>query len=61
MIYNYVLDIIFLLGYISLVVAIFTSGYSASKNFVLLGTLTTTYCPFTIVICKYCNYLGEEE
>lgn len=54
---KHILNIIFILGYICFVIAIFTSGYSTSKDFVLLGTLTTIYCPIAVGICNWWNKL----
>ena len=56
---KHILNIIFVLGYICFVIAIFTSGYSTSKDFVLLGTLTTIYCPIAVSICKL-DYLATD-
>ena len=49
---KYILAIVFLLGYIFFVIAIFTSEYSTSKDFVLLDTLTAIYCPIAVGICE---------
>lgn len=63
--YNYILDIIFLLGYIFFVIAIFTSKDSVSSNFAMLGIATIFYCPaaivtFAIAMWGLHNYVYEE-
>ena len=62
---KYVLAIIFLLGYIFLAIAIFTSDFSISIDFALLGLATIFYCPaaiamFAIAIWGLHNYVYEE-
>ena len=42
--------IIFLLGYIFFVIAIFTSKACISNDFALLGLLTILYWPFVVAI-----------
>ena len=59
MIYNYILDIIFLLGYIFFTIAIFTSDDSISSDFIMLGILTTLYCPTAVAICEGCKLYNK--
>ena len=52
---RYILAIIFLLGYIFFVIAIFTSKTCLSNDFALLGLLTILYCPFAVAIFSELN------
>lgn len=62
---KYILTITFLLGYIFLVIGIFTSDFSISIDFALLGIATIFYCPaaivtFAIAMWGLHNYVYEE-
>ena len=58
---KYILAIVFLLGYIFFAIAIFTSGYSTSKDFVLLGILTAIYCPIAIGILTIQSFFDDYD
>ena len=62
---KYILTITFLLGYVFLAIGIFTSDFSISIDFALLGLATIFYCPaaivmFAIAIWGLHNYVYEE-
>lgn len=56
---KYILAIIFILGYIFFVVAIFTSKVCISHDFALLGLLTTLYCPFAVAVYRFGKYIDR--